>query len=310
MSCAADDEPCEGVQPERTAAPAPAATPLATNSRLLMDLSRFLVMSVPPGCAVGNELEPTYRSRRSSQRRGDVPASYHRDDTFAAAAIGPTTDYAAGARRGRKFAPIADIFSALSSRVTFVAERIQISRLRAACEMKIVLFASHSGEVRTSWWHLVQKDDGTLHVEQVAEYRDGDHKRRVVPINEFMQEGGPPPRALQKLIDRMFEDHPLVMTADKCTTDRVQAYFTIARNTIWVPIVDQWLPPGEYLGYSEYASKPTDSGEKRQRVKARIVINEKIAEALGYPLETIGYEANVMASLMTGSASAREPNSN
>jgi hypothetical protein len=175
--------------------------------------------------------------------------------------------------------------------------------------MKTVLFASHTGEVRTSRWRLIQNDDGTLHIEQEAEYRDGDRKRRVVPINQFMQEGGPPPRALQKLIDRMFDD-PLVMTADKGMTDRVQTYFTISRNTIWVPIVDQWLPPGEYLGYSEYASKPTDSGEKRQRVKARIVINEKIAEALGYPLETIGYEANVMASLMTGSASAREPNSN
>ena len=99
-----------------------------------------------------------------------------------------------------------DTSSALGSRVTFASDRIQISRPSAACKMKTVLFKSHTGEVRTSRWHLVQNDDGTLHVEQEAEYRDGDRKRRVVPINEFMQEGGPPPRALQKLIDRMFDD--------------------------------------------------------------------------------------------------------
>jgi len=48
--------------------------------------------------------------------------------------------------------------------------------------------------------------DGTLHVEQEAQYRDGDRKRRKLPINDFMCESGPPPQWLQKLIDRMFDD--------------------------------------------------------------------------------------------------------
>ena len=72
--------------------------------------------------------------------------------------------------------------------------------------MKKTLIASHANELRDSRWSLVQNDDGTLHVEQEAEYADGDRKKRTVAINEFMLEAGPPPRALQKLIDRMFAD--------------------------------------------------------------------------------------------------------
>jgi hypothetical protein len=53
---------------------------------------------------------------------------------------------------------------------------------------------------------LIQNDDGTLHIEQQADYPNGDHRERVVPINDFMLEGGPSQRWLQKLIDRMFDD--------------------------------------------------------------------------------------------------------
>ena len=116
MFCAEDDEPCVGVQPERTAAPAPAATPLVTKSRLLRDFSRFLVMSVPPGFAVGNELEPTYRSRRSSQRRGDARPSYHRDDTFTAAAMVGTASVATG-----------NAISLLGPRADYTAERGEVA---------------------------------------------------------------------------------------------------------------------------------------------------------------------------------------
>jgi hypothetical protein len=72
--------------------------------------------------------------------------------------------------------------------------------------LKTKLIADRSSSIRNSRWLLLQNDDGTLHVEQVAEYRHGGRQRRVVPINDFMQENGPPPRELQKLIDRMFDD--------------------------------------------------------------------------------------------------------
>ena len=63
-----------------------------------------------------------------------------------------------------------------------------------------------SNHVRDSLWTLIQNDDGTLHVEQKADYPDGDHRERTVPINDFMKESGPPPRWLQELIDRMFDE--------------------------------------------------------------------------------------------------------
>jgi len=72
--------------------------------------------------------------------------------------------------------------------------------------MRKRIFAEHTNEIRDSRWTLIQRDDGTLHVEHEAKYLDGDQKRRTVPINEFLLEGGPPPRVLQKVIDRMFED--------------------------------------------------------------------------------------------------------
>jgi hypothetical protein len=72
--------------------------------------------------------------------------------------------------------------------------------------MKRKIIASIANDVRDSCWTLIQNDDGTLHVEQEAEYRDGDQKKRIVPINDFMRENGPLPQTLQKLIDRMFKD--------------------------------------------------------------------------------------------------------
>ena len=49
-------------------------------------------------------------------------------------------------------------------------------------------------------------DDGTLHVEQRVQYANGDKDQRIVPINDFMRESGPPPRALQTIINGMFVD--------------------------------------------------------------------------------------------------------
>lgn len=72
--------------------------------------------------------------------------------------------------------------------------------------MKRQIIANVTNEVRDSRWTLIQNDDGTLHVEQEAKYWNGNHRRRIVPINDFMREDGPPPRWLQKLIDRMFDD--------------------------------------------------------------------------------------------------------
>jgi hypothetical protein len=72
--------------------------------------------------------------------------------------------------------------------------------------MKRKIITNHTNDVRDSCWTLIQNDDGALHVEQEVEYRDGQRRKRVVPINDFMRENGPPPRALQSLVDRMFND--------------------------------------------------------------------------------------------------------
>jgi hypothetical protein len=72
--------------------------------------------------------------------------------------------------------------------------------------MKRTVFAEATNEDRNSCWALVQHDNRTLHVEQEAQYSDGSRRQRTVPINDFMLEGGPPPRALQALLDRLFSD--------------------------------------------------------------------------------------------------------
>ena len=73
-----------------------------------------------------------------------------------------------------------------------------------ANRMKRKVFAEATNEVRKSLWVLVQSDDRTLHVEQNAQYRDGARHQRTVSINDFMLESGPPPRALQALLDKLF----------------------------------------------------------------------------------------------------------
>lgn len=68
------------------------------------------------------------------------------------------------------------------------------------------ILATHESDVRTSCWTLIQNNDRTLHVEQRAQYPGEEEKVRIVSINEFMQENGPPPKLLQRFIDRMFEE--------------------------------------------------------------------------------------------------------
>jgi len=72
--------------------------------------------------------------------------------------------------------------------------------------MKTKLVAHVANETRASCWTLIQHDDGTLHVEQKAEYAEGEKRQRSVSINDFLKESGPPVRCLQTLIDRMFSD--------------------------------------------------------------------------------------------------------
>jgi hypothetical protein len=73
--------------------------------------------------------------------------------------------------------------------------------------MRTKVFAARDNEVRDSSWTLVQHDDRSLHVEQEATYHaDGQARKRSVPINDFLRENGPPPLALQALVDRMFAD--------------------------------------------------------------------------------------------------------
>ncbi len=70
--------------------------------------------------------------------------------------------------------------------------------------MRRKVITTHSNEVRDSCWTLIQFDDLTLHVEQEVIQADGQQMKRITPINDFIREGGPPPRCLQKMIDRMF----------------------------------------------------------------------------------------------------------
>jgi hypothetical protein len=71
--------------------------------------------------------------------------------------------------------------------------------------MRTKVIVNHANETRTSCWTLIQDDDRSLHVHQSATYAGGRRHERTVPINDFLRENGPPPEALQTLIDRMFE---------------------------------------------------------------------------------------------------------
>jgi hypothetical protein len=69
--------------------------------------------------------------------------------------------------------------------------------------MKSKVIASHTSSQRDSWWYLIQKDDGTLHVG----HESGSQAERIereVPLSDFMCEGVGAQAELQDLIDRMF----------------------------------------------------------------------------------------------------------
>jgi hypothetical protein len=69
--------------------------------------------------------------------------------------------------------------------------------------MKSKVIASHTSSQRDSWWYLIQKDDGTLHVGHESDTQ-GERIEREVLLNEFMREGAGAQAELQDLIDRMF----------------------------------------------------------------------------------------------------------
>jgi hypothetical protein len=53
--------------------------------------------------------------------------------------------------------------------------------------MKSKAIASHTSSQRDSWWYLIQKDDGTLHVGHESDSQ-GERIEREVPLNDFMRE--------------------------------------------------------------------------------------------------------------------------
>jgi hypothetical protein len=69
--------------------------------------------------------------------------------------------------------------------------------------MKSKVIASYTSSQRDSWWYLIQKDDGTLHVGHESDTQ-GERIEREVPLNEFMREGAGAQAELQDLTDRMF----------------------------------------------------------------------------------------------------------
>jgi hypothetical protein len=69
--------------------------------------------------------------------------------------------------------------------------------------MKSKVIASHTSSRRDSWWYLIQRDDGTLHVGHDSA-SPGERVEREVPLNDFMREGAGVQAELQNLIDRMF----------------------------------------------------------------------------------------------------------
>jgi hypothetical protein len=69
--------------------------------------------------------------------------------------------------------------------------------------MKSKVIASHTSSQRDSWWYLIQKGDGTLHVGHESDSQ-GERIEREVPPNEVMREGAGAQAELQNLIDRMF----------------------------------------------------------------------------------------------------------
>jgi hypothetical protein len=73
--------------------------------------------------------------------------------------------------------------------------------------VKSRVITSHTTQSRDSWWYLIQKKDGTLHVRYESERaKRGERIESEDSINDFMQKGGGARVELQALIDRMFED--------------------------------------------------------------------------------------------------------
>jgi hypothetical protein len=70
--------------------------------------------------------------------------------------------------------------------------------------MKSKVIASHTSSQRDSWWYLIQKDDGTLHVRHESNTQGKRTIDREVTLNDFMSERSGTQAELQNLIDRMF----------------------------------------------------------------------------------------------------------
>jgi hypothetical protein len=66
---------------------------------------------------------------------------------------------------------------------------------------------SHVSSQRDSWWYLVQDDNGALFIDYENDVSPEDGRTRT-PINEFIAKdrNGAVGKAIQLLIDRMFED--------------------------------------------------------------------------------------------------------
>jgi hypothetical protein len=66
---------------------------------------------------------------------------------------------------------------------------------------------SHMSSQRDSWWYLVQDDNGALFIDYENDVSPEDGRTRT-PINEFIAKdrNGAVGKAIQLLIDRMFED--------------------------------------------------------------------------------------------------------
>ncbi|MCJ2086382.1 hypothetical protein MKK88_10305 [Methylobacterium sp. E-005] len=73
--------------------------------------------------------------------------------------------------------------------------------------MKVHCLGIRSSSVRDAAWYLVQKDDGSLHVQYESEDpQDGEKTGWEKPLNEFlMTEISSLRNTVQELIDRMFE---------------------------------------------------------------------------------------------------------
>jgi hypothetical protein len=69
---------------------------------------------------------------------------------------------------------------------------------------KIKLIYHHESSQRDTWWHLIQDENGGLHVEHEND-NDPTQGTSRWTLNEALEQGLASP-ALQKLVDRMFED--------------------------------------------------------------------------------------------------------